>query len=84
MRVFEHATYWEIADICTDQFFTIGRSKEVYKVVDHARHWSDNGTYDKIIVVTDSKNRYRVFKCCDLVGKKITAYLHWEVELFNR
>lgn len=74
MRVFENASYFEIADICIGQFITIGKSKEMYKVIDYAKHWNDNGMYDRIMVVTDSKNRYKVFKCSDLVGKKIYVY----------
>lgn len=74
MKIFENANYFEIADICTGQFFTIGRSSEMYKVIDYAKHWNDNGMYDKIMVVTDSKNRYKVFKCADLVGKNIAVY----------
>ena len=46
----------------------------MYKVIAYAKHWNDNGMYDKIMVVTDSKNRYKVFKCADLVGKKIWVY----------
>lgn len=74
MRVFESASYFEIADICTGQIFSIGRSKEMYNVIDYAKHWNDSGMYDKIMVVTDSKNRYKVFKCADLVGKRVTVY----------
>lgn len=74
MRVFDNASYFEIADICTGQFITIGKSQEMYKVIDYAKHWNDNGMYDRIMVVTDSKNRYKVFRCADLVGKKIWVY----------
>ena len=74
MRVIESANYWEVAELCTGQFITIGRSREVYKVIDYAKHWNDNGTYHRIMIVTDSKNRYKVFVCCDLVGKKVTVY----------
>ena len=74
MRVFENASYFEIADICTGQFITIGRGKEMYKIIDYAKHWNDNGMYDRIMVVTDSKNRYKVFKCADLVGKRVVVY----------
>ena len=74
MRVFENASYFEIADICSGQFFSVGRSMETYKVIDYAKHWNDNGMYERIMVVTDSKNRYKVFKCTDLVGKKIYVY----------
>lgn len=74
MRVFENASYFEVADICTGQIFSIGKSMETYTVVDYARHFNDNGMYDKIMVVTDRKNRYKVFKCADLVGKKIYVY----------
>lgn len=74
MKVFENSSYWEIADICTGQFFTIGRSKEMYKVIDYAKHFDSTGMYDRIMVVTDSKKGYKVFKCKDLVGKKITVY----------
>lgn len=73
MRVFENASYFEIADICTGQFITIGRSR-MYKVIDYAKHWNDNGMYDRIMVVTDSKNMYKVFKCADLVGKRVVVY----------
>lgn len=74
MRVFEEAKFWEVADICPGNSISIGRSKEVYKVVDYAKDWNDNGMYDRIMVVTDSKNRYKVFKCCDLIGKRIVVY----------
>lgn len=74
MRVFENANYWELSDVCTGCFITIGRSKEMYKIIDYAKHWNDNGMYDRIMVVTDSKNRYKVFKCADLVGKRVTVY----------
>ena len=74
MRVFENANYWELSDVCTGCFITIGRSKEMYQIIDYAKHWNDNGMYDRIMVVTDSKNRYKVFKCADLVGKRVTVY----------
>ena len=74
MRVFENANYWELTDICIGQFITIGKRKEVYKVIDYAKHWNDNGMYDRIMVVTDSNNRYKVFKCASLVGKRVTVY----------
>ena len=74
MREFKNASYWEVADICTGQFFSIGKSNEMYEVVDYAKHWNTNGMYDRIMVVMDSKRRYKVFKCTDLVGKKIWVY----------
>lgn len=74
MREFKEASYWEVADICTGQFIKIGKCSEMYKVIDYAKHWNDNGMYDRIMVVTDSKGRYKVFKCADLVGKKIVVY----------
>lgn len=74
MRVFESLKYYEFEDLSVGQFFTIGRSREMYKVIDYAKHWNDYGMYDKIMVVTDSKNRYKVFKCADLEGKRVTVY----------
>lgn len=74
MKEFKNASYWEVAKISTGRFFSIGKSKEAYKVIDYAKHWNDNGMYDRIMVVMDSKGRYKVFKCEDLIGKRIFVY----------
>lgn len=74
MKVFDKLKYYEFTDICVGNFIQIGRSKKVYKFIDFAKHWNDNGYHEKLMVVQNMKGEYKVFRFSELEGKKVTVY----------